>query len=175
MMTRDPDNAALRDYLDALLQEPALQAAGAAQRDPQTLWQSCRLGHLQLLLPGNAVGTPIDASDDTASTARHLAQIRIGTEDWRVLELARCIAPNLAGAATDTLLPVAGSRWLLAVSGRPVPMHLPNDAIEWRAQRSSRPWLAGMSRDGRHMALDVGALIAHVTGNADTTQEEPSP
>lgn len=168
MIAGDANDAAVRDYLDALLQEPAPQPAAA---EPETTWQSCRLGRLQLLLPADSVGAPIDAGD-AAHPVRHLAHVRIGADDWRVLDLAHCIAPNLAAAAADTLLPVVGSHWLLAVSGCPVTLQLPDDAIAWRANRQSRPWLAGMSRDGRHMALDVRVLVAQVGDSADIHPKE---
>lgn len=175
-MTGNVNDTALRDYLDALLQESEPPRPETTHGDPKTIWQLCKLGRLQLLLPGDAVGAPINANDHAAASAVwHHAHVRIDAEDWRVLELARCITPGLPCAAADTLLPVTGDRWMLAVPGRPVPMHLPNVAIEWRTQRNSRPWLAGMNRDGRHMVLDVRALIAHASRNADTTYEEPSP
>lgn len=174
MMSEDANDVALRSYFDALLQEPAKPLA--VQEGTGTTWQSCRLGRLQLLLPDVDTGMPMGTSQvGTVPTDWHLAHVRIGKNDWHVLDLARSIAPRLACPAVDTLLPVTGTHWLLALPGRPTPMSLPDDAVEWRTQRSSRPWLAGMSRDGQHMALDIHALIAHVVGRTDANPEERSP
>lgn len=162
------DNAVLRDYLDALLQDGT--PAADLHDDPVPNWQLCRLGRLQLLLPSGSVGAPIAAAGLTAPDTWHGAHVRIGMVDWQVVELGACIAPGLAAAPIDTLLPVIGSRWLLGVPGLPEPLILSDDAIEWRTQRSSRPWLSGMSRDGQYMALDVQALIEHA---ASTHSQEP--
>lgn len=174
MMSEDANDVALRGYFDALLQEPATPVA--AQEDSETTWQFCQLGHLQLLLPDVDTGMPMGTSQvGTIPTDWHLAHIRIGKDDWHVLDLARSIAPRLACPAVDTLLPITDTHWLLALPGRPTPASLPDDAIEWRTQRSSRPWLAGMSRDGQHMALDIRALIAHAVVHTDADPEERSP
>jgi hypothetical protein len=176
MTAASANDAAMRDYLDALLQESAPPAPEPTQDDSATVWQMCKLGHLQLLLCGGALGAPIGIDQvATPPVAWHLAHVRIGSESWRVAELAPCIAPGLAGTPVDTLLPVTGIRWLLAVPGRPLPLHLPDAEIEWRTQRSSRPWLLGMSREGRHMLLDARALIADIAHNVGTLQKESLP
>lgn len=174
MTAADASDAVLRGYFDALLQDPLPPVPAAVQPPPEPAWQACSLGGLQLLLPGDVVGPPIDAGE-IAGPAVNMAHVRVRNSERRVLDLARCIAPGLPNATTDTLLPVIGSCWLLAVPGRPVPAHVPRDAIVWRARRNSRPWLAGMSRDGRHAVLDVHALIAQAGGSTDTTLEESSP
>lgn len=161
-MNATDQSAALQSYLDALLQPDAATVADT-QRDPAPNWQVCRLGRLQLLLPAASLGTPIAARDVTRPATWHHAHMHIGATDWQVAELGVCIAPNLAAAPVDTLLPVTASNWLLAVAGVPAPLALADDAIEWRAQRHSRPWLAGMTRDGQYMALDMRALVEHVT------------
>lgn len=163
MNARNQD-IALQDYLDALLQPGAPVTSTDTQADPAPHWRVCRLGRLQVLLPAASLGTPIAARDVSLPATWHRAHVRIGATDRRVAELGACIAPNLAAAPIDTLLPVTGSDWLLAVAGIPAPLALVEGAIEWRAKRHSRPWLAGMTRDGRYMALDVRALIEHVSG-----------
>lgn len=174
MTGEDTDDVALRGYLDALLQEPATGTPAPAAAG--TIWQACRLGRLHLLLPGDSTGRPMGIGEvETTPPCWHLARIRAGMVDWRVLDLARSIAPRLACASVDALLPVTGTRWLLAVPAQPVPMRLSDDAIEWREQRSSRPWLTGMSRDGQYMTLDILALIAQVADNTDTAPEECLP
>lgn len=157
------DDAALRDYLDALLQDAA-PAAGLNEQ-PAPNWQLCRLGRLQLLLPSDSIGAPIPTIGLTAAPGTwHQAHLSIERVNWRVADLCACIAPGLVAAPIETLLPVTGSDWLLGVAGHPEPMLLNEDAIEWRMQRSSRPWLSGMSRDRQYMALDVQALIEYAAG-----------
>lgn len=163
-MTPAPGDTVLRDYLDALLQDAAPAASKATQGDPAPTWLACRMGRLQLLLPSASIGAPIATLDFETPESWHRARIRIGKDDWQVAELGACIAPGFAVLPIDTLLPVTGSGWLLGVTGQPVRLSLDDDAIEWRTQRSSRPWLCGMSRDGRYMTLDVQALIAHAAG-----------
>lgn len=176
MRANNANDAAVRDYLDALLQESVPPALGAPQDASGATWHLCKLGRLQLLLPTDAMDAPLDVHTvATMPDIWHLAHVRIGAERRRVAELASCIAPGAAAAAVDTLLPIVGSPWLLAVPGRPVPIQLSDVAIEWRAQRRSRPWLAGMSRESHHMVLDVHALIAGVADSAAIAQEKSPP
>jgi hypothetical protein len=178
-------DAALRDYLDALLEStpsaPPVPAPAQVQPQGQTEpdapnWQLCTLGRLQLLLPAAAFGAAIDCAElQDAPGDWHLARVRIGTDEQRAVELARIVAPGATAAPVDTLLPLAGSEWVLAVSGRPQPLDLPNEAIQWRLHRNSRKWLAGMSCDARYMALDVHELIAEATGDTDMAAEDSSP
>lgn len=163
-----PD-AVLRDYMDALLRDPA-PTASVAPEPAGAAWQACTLGRLHVLLPGDALGAPVAARAlDRAPAAWHLATIPIDGGDRRVAELARCIAPDLPAVAIDMLLPVNGTPWLLGVPGVPAAVSVADDAIAWRAQRASRPWLAGMTRDARCMVLDVHALIAQLPATPAAT------
>lgn len=173
-MTAAHHDQAIGDYFDALLASapspaPAVAADAAA-------WRLCELGRLQLLLPSTALGTPVACSNLTqAPDDWHLAQLHIDNASWRVVELARCIAPGLVAPPVENLIPVTGSDWLLAVPGHPQPLALPADAIQWRPHRTSRAWLAGMSRDGRYMALDVHILVAQAAEALGAATEEPAP
>lgn len=169
----DAHDTILDDYLDALLADAPLPEHAAAEN--AAAWRLCELGRLLLLLPNAALGAAITCANlPDAPMDWHLARIHVSDRDWRVMDLARCIAPGLAAPMVDNLLPVTGSDWLLAVPGHPQPLALPADAIQWRPHRNSRAWLAGMSRDGRYMALDVHILVAQA---AETwlAAEDPTP
>lgn len=163
----------LGDYLDALLQPVSLPHASTDDTAP---WCLCKLGRLQLLLPAHA----LDAAMPAAAVALpptdwHLARVHIGDGEWRVLELARTIAPGIPAGGIETLIPVTGSGWALGVPGHPQPRVLSADAMQWRPHRNSRPWLADMSRDGQFMALDVHILVAQAAATPGATMEEPMP
>lgn len=169
----DSHDAVLADYLDALLAAPSLPERAPAE--DAGAWQLCELGRLQLLLPNAALGAVIACAHlAEAPTAWHFARIHIDGKAWRVAELARCVAPGQAAAPVESLIPVTGCDWLLAVPGRPQALALPTDAIQWRPHRTSRAWLAGMSRDGRFMALDVHTLVAQATATFGAAAEEPT-
>ena len=155
------DDAVLCGYLDALLESSAQPVPVDANNAGATAWWLCAVGRLQLLLPNAALGKAMECASLAAAPADwHLARLRIGDTDWRVAELVRCVAPGSATPPVETLMPVTGSDWMLAVPGHPESISLPADAIQWRPHRTSRAWLAGMSRDGRYMALDVHTLVA---------------
>lgn len=168
-------DAVLCDYLEALLESsPQLAVAKTDVAGPA--WRLCALGRLQLLLPDHALGAAIDcASLAQAPNDWHLARVRIDETEWRVAELVRCVAPGMAFAPVETLIPVTGSGWMLGVPGRAQPLSLPADAIQWRPHRTSRAWLAGMSRDGRFMALDVHTLVAQAAETLGAGIEESTP
>ncbi len=170
----DAHDAALRGYLDELLETSSPPAP--AEAGDSADWLLCALGRLQLLLPNAALGKPIACTDAAPTPADwHLACLRIDDADWHVAELVRCVAPDFATSPIETLIPVTGSRWLLAVPGHPPPISVPADTIQWRPHRSSRAWLAGMSRDGKYMALDVHTLVAQAAETLGAGVEEPSP
>lgn len=168
-------DAVLCEYLDALL-DPSPRLSVEATDIASPAWRLCTLGRLQLLLPDHALGAAIDCTSlAQAPTDWHLARVRIDETGWRVAELVRCIAPGMAAAPVETLIPVTGSGWMLGVPGRPQPLSMPADAIQWRPHRTSRAWLAGMSRDGRFMALDVHTLVAQAAETPGAGIEEPTP
>lgn len=177
------DTAALRDYLDALLEAspPApsaptlVQAHAQSQTEPDSPdWWLCTLGRLQLLLPAAVLDAAIGCTDlQDAPDAWHLAHLRMDTGERRVIELACIVAPGMAAPPVDNLLPIVDSDWMLAVPGRPQSLTLPAEAIQWRLHRNSRKWLAGMSCDASYMALDVHELIAEAAGDTETAAEEP--
>ncbi|MBN8735189.1 MAG: hypothetical protein J0H27_02850 [Xanthomonadales bacterium] len=168
-------DAVLCDYLDALL-EPSPRLPATATDVATPAWRLCTLGRLQLLLPDHALGAAIAcASLVQAPNGWHLARVRIDETEWHVAELVRCIAPGMAAVPVETLIPVTGSGWMLGVPGRPQPLSMPADTIQWRPHRTSRAWLAGMSRDGRFMALDVHTLVAQAGETLDAGMEGPTP
>ena len=169
----DAHDGVLRGYLDALLEAspPPVPTDATAN-----MWRLCTLGRLQLLLPDTALGKAVAcASVAQAPADWHLARLPIDGADWHAAELVRCIAPDHAAPPVETLMPITGSRWMLAIPGHPELLALPADAIQWRPHRTSRAWLAGMSRDGRYMALDVHTLVAQLAETVGAGMEEPSP
>jgi hypothetical protein len=100
---------------------------------------------------------PLVVGDDDRSPC--LGRWRHPGGEARVADLAAVLAPDMAGAPAPSLVLLAEREWALACVVDEEPVHLGNDAIQWRAAAVTRPWLAGMARELSCGVLDASSLM----------------
>ncbi|MBB3225571.1 hypothetical protein FHW69_000161 [Luteibacter sp. Sphag1AF] len=76
-----------------------------------------------------------------------------------VADLASVVAPGMPGAAPTTLLLFADRRWAVACTVQDEPVSFDPDAVQWRTNTTSRPWLAGMAKEPKCAVVNTAALI----------------
>ncbi|UPG86931.1 chemotaxis protein CheW [Luteibacter aegosomatis] len=77
----------------------------------------------------------------------------------RVADLGAILSPDMAGASTSTLVILGNRAWALGCVVDDEPVELMTDAIQWRHGATSRPWLAGMSKEPKCGVVETAALI----------------
>src|SRR3546814_4968170 len=92
--------------------------------------------------------TPVTAS--TASGPWLRGTVMHDHHSFHVVDRARVIAPQAdAQCAPGDAIYRVGGHWLLAVDALGEELALADEAVRWRENASSRPWLAGMASEDR--------------------------
>jgi purine-binding chemotaxis protein CheW len=88
-----------------------------------------------------------------------LGRWRHPSGEARVADLAAILSPEMAGAHAPTLVLLGDRRWALACEVTDEPVEIAGESVLWRDGASTRPWLAGMSREPRCGVIGTAALI----------------
>lgn len=162
--------AALDEYIAALLDDarrdersvPVVAVNVADVRSGLRRYRAFAAAGMQLLLLEGAIDESIQlpaALQAEAGPAWRLGTLTRAGADEIVVDLARVIAPGLSFAPPGIGLRLAGRPWCLAVAEVGAVHEIDDANFALRAERSSRPWLAGMTRDTPRALLDPDALI----------------
>lgn len=88
-----------------------------------------------------------------------LGRWRHPSGEARVADLAAILSPDMAGAQTSTLVLLGDRGWALACVVVDEPVEFDTEAIQWRTGATTRPWLAGMSKEPKCGVVGTAALI----------------
>ncbi len=166
----DPDQLtpdvhdAVQCYLDALLtSEDATTppAPGSATPDASRAYRICHISSVQLALPATSLGDPIPLPPLLAYSAADwfLGRHHHDGMQLQVFDLARIVAPDVPRCQAETLIPVRSRQWAVACTLQPEVIRLTHEQVQWREPGGMRPWLSGMSRDGRCAIIDIPAML----------------
>lgn len=89
-----------------------------------------------------------------------LGRWRHPSGEARVADLAAILSPEMAGAHAPTLVLLGDRRWALACEVTDEPVEIDGKGVLWRDGATTRPWLAGMSKEPRCGVIGTAALIA---------------
>lgn len=89
-----------------------------------------------------------------------LGRWRHPSGEARVADLAAILSPDMAGAPAPTLVLLGDRRWALACEVTDEPVEIDAANVQWRDGATTRPWLAGMSKEPRCGVIGTVALIA---------------
>lgn len=89
-----------------------------------------------------------------------LGRWRHPSGEARVADLAAILSPEMAGAHAPTLVLLGDRRWALACEVTDEPVEIVSETVLWRDGATTRPWLAGMSKEPRCGVIGTAALIA---------------
>ncbi|MGN6479132.1 hypothetical protein [Luteibacter sp.] len=89
-----------------------------------------------------------------------LGRWRHPSGEARVADLAAILSPDMAGAHAPTLVLLGDRRWALACEVTDEPVEIDSASVMWREGATTRPWLAGMSKELRCGVIGTTALIA---------------
>lgn len=89
-----------------------------------------------------------------------LGRWRHPSGEARVADLAAILSPEMAGAHAPTLVLLGDRRWALACEVTDEPVDIASEGVLWRDGATTRPWLAGMSKEPRCGVIGTAALIA---------------
>jgi hypothetical protein len=160
-----PAERAVDAYLTDLLTEAPPQAPVPAAAPA---WPPAASDYLLCVAGGVRIAMPMAQVEDmlpaplAGSDALYAGHPRQGEQSLRVVDLAPILAADLVEPSADMLVVLSGRRWALACRIEEDPLRIASSDVEWRvgrAERSSRPWLGGMHKDGRCALLDVAALV----------------
>ncbi|TCV94176.1 hypothetical protein EC912_104374 [Luteibacter rhizovicinus] len=88
-----------------------------------------------------------------------LGRWRHPSGEARVADLAAVMSPDMAGSPATTLVLLSDRQWALACTVEDEPVVFGPDAIQWRTNATTRPWLAGMAKEPKCGVVDTAALI----------------
>jgi hypothetical protein len=131
------------------------------QADPRYLL--CRAGGVKLAVPMADVTHMVPMpplSPPNVPNPICMGRWRHPGGEARVADMGAVLSPDMAGISVATLVILRDRAWAIAcvIDDEPVELHA--DAIQWRQGATSRPWLAGMSKEPKCGVVDTAALIS---------------
>ncbi|MCE5232932.1 MAG: chemotaxis protein CheW [Xanthomonadaceae bacterium] len=172
-------DAALADYLDALLAPPAARAPGVvappaavaeavgadappAPRPGARRYRICRAAGVRLALPACEIAEvaplPALAAPPPGAPAWWAGSWSHAGLEVTVVRLAAVVAPDRAAPAAAALVRLGGGYWALACEDAGEDILLEPAEVRWRDRAGARPWLAGTALAARCAVLDVVGL-----------------
>lgn len=180
-------NSALLNYIDALLvdgdtavepvreirQQPPGNAAEALSDADMMHLLFFKAAGIPLAIEADDVAEMIEGEEAIMRPASGKVECVIGVfnhhgRDIHVIDTRAIILPQGHPALHDSqdltcrhILMLAGYDLALVCDEKGAMASLDHQEVEWREQRQTRPWLAGMVKGHKHALLDIEGLIKY--------------
>lgn len=151
-------------------------AAAAIRSHGECVYRTFSVAGLQMLIQRGEIDSvgpmPKPVAESTKAVAWLLGTVMRDGHVCHMVDLARVIAPQAdVHRSPGDAIYLVGGHWLLAVDALGEELTLAKEAVRWRENASSRPWLAGMASEPLCAVLDVVGLSGQL---AQELQRDPA-